>query len=110
MFLEAPEYELPANTSPREVEHKPNESPFDTAEHDCNEREYVTRSVVHKREIGEENGEVDKRHDEPAHVIVRVRSREQPPHVKRENDTRVDHEQPACNRLAPEEWANAHNI
>ena len=52
----APEYELPPDALPREVEHKPDESPLSTAEQDRNEREYVTRGVVHKREIGEENG------------------------------------------------------
>jgi len=57
---------FPADTSSCEVKHKPNKSPFNTAEYDRNEREYVARGVVHKREVCEENGEVDKRHDEPA--------------------------------------------
>jgi hypothetical protein len=38
----------------------------------------VTRGVVHKREIGEENGEVDKRHEEPAQIAIRLPSRGQP--------------------------------
>jgi hypothetical protein len=42
----------------------------------------VARGVVHKREVCEENGEVDKRHDEPAHVVIRVPNRAQPPKVK----------------------------
>ena len=82
--------ELPADDSSREVEHKPDESPLDTAEHDRNEREYVTRGVVHKREVGEENGEVDKRHEKPAQLAIRLRSRGQPPHVKSEDEQGVN--------------------
>ena len=57
------------------------------------ERGYVARGVVHKREVGEENGEVDKRHDEPAHVVIRVPGRAQPPNVKCQDERRVDDEQ-----------------
>src|SRR5262249_29426611 len=93
MVFGAPEDELPANASPREVEHKPNKSPLDTAEYDRNKREYVTRGVVHKREVGEENWEVYKRHDEPAQVVIRVPNRAQPPNVKCHDERRVDDKQ-----------------
>ena len=94
----APEYELPPDALPREVEHKPDESPLSTAEQDRNEREYVTRGVVHKREIGEENGEVDKRQEEPAQLAIRLPSRGQPPHVKSEDEQGVDDKKQASYR------------
>src|SRR5262249_26465317 len=89
----APKCDLPADAFSCEVQHKPNKTPLNTAEYDRNEREYVTRGVVHKREVGEENGEVDKRHDEPAQVAIRVPSRAQPPHIKCEDERRVDEKQ-----------------
>ena len=82
--------ELPSDDSLRQVEHKPNKSPLGTTEQDRNERECVTRGVVHKREVGEENGEVDKRHEEPAQLAIGFPSRRQPPHVKSEDDQGVD--------------------
>jgi len=93
MVLVPPSANFPADASSCEVEHKPNKSPLNTAEYDCNEREYVARGVVHKREIRGENGEVDKRHDEPTHVVIWVPSGEQPPHIKCKDKRRVDDKQ-----------------